>query len=274
MQRTSHLKLLTLLAVLTITVALAGCASDDSPTAPIAPTDQAPILPDPGLVTFDFSFFEQGSDIEANKSLDEYENFLNAYLRVALLEVIARIVMTPPVAAFSLALHTPPSLQDDGSWIWVYTFVDGDEEAQIRLRGLPLNNGVEWELRVTLAGREPELDNEIWFTGTTSDDGETGTWTFRDLDDPAFPISGEIAWGDNAAGRFLRFTSLGGDDVGDTLEFQDADPRYTITYMDADLDETLHIEWFADGHGNLTVPDFNDGEQACWDTDLRNVVCQ
>jgi len=270
MRRTPHLRPLTILTCLILALAIAGCSDDDNPTAP---TEQAPTLPDPELITFNFSFFDQGQDLEQNKSLDEYDNFLNAYVRVALLEVVARIVMTPPVAAFSLALHTPPSLQDDGSWIWVYTHVDGDEQVQIRLRRLPLENGVEWELRVSVDGHQPELDNVIWFTGTTMDEGETGAWTFRDLDDPAFPISGEIAWGDNAAGRFLRFTCLGGDDMGDRLEFQDADPMYTITFVDVDLDETSHIEWFADGHGSLTVPEYNDGEQACWDTDLQNMVC-
>jgi hypothetical protein len=44
-------------------------------------------------------------------------------------------------------------------------------------------------------------------------------------------------------------------------------------YEDADLDETSHIEWFADGHGSLQVPQYNNGEQACWDTDLQNMVC-
>jgi len=269
MRRTRHLRPLAVLTFMILAVALAGCSDDDNPTAP-EPQQQAPVLPDPELITFDFSFFDQANGIDAEaKALGEYDNFLNAYLRVALLNVVARIVMTPPVAAFSLALHTPPSLQDDGSWIWVYTFVDGDEEAQIRLRGLPLNNGVAWELRVSVGG----LDNVVWFTGTTMDDGETGTWTFRDLEDPDFPVSGEVAWGDNAAGRFLRFTCLGGADAGDTLEFQEAYPRYVITHVDADQDLTSLIEWFEDGHGSLQVPDYNEGARACWGTDLRNVIC-
>ncbi len=268
MRSTPHLRLPTILLIAILALAMTGCSDDDNPTAPDA--DQAPALPNPELITFDFSFFEQADEIDpATKALGDYDNFLNAYVRVALLEIVARIVMTPPVAAFSLALHTPPSLQDDGSWIWIYTFVDGDEEAQIRLRGLPRANGVEWELRVTVG----ELDNEIWFTGTTMDDGETGAWTFRDLDDPAHPESGEIAWGRNVEGEFLRFTCLHGVDAGDTLEFQEAYPRHVITHVDADQDMSPVIEWFEDGHGNLTVPEYNDGERACWDTDLRNVDC-
>ena len=269
MRRNPHLRMMTILMITIFALAMAGCSDDDNPTAPTeqAPTEQAPTLPDPELVTFDFSFFDQADSLD--KSLGDYDNFLNAYLRVALLEVISRIVMPPPVAAFSLALHTPPSLQDDGSWIWVYTYVDGAEELQIRLRGLPQANGVVWELRVTVG----DLDNVLWFSGTTMDDGETGTWTFRDLDDPLYPVSGEIAWGRNVQGDFLRFTSLAGDDDGDMLEFQEAYPRYVVTHVDADLEHTSLIEWYEDGHGNLTVPEYNDGQQACWGTDLQNMVC-
>ena len=209
-------------------------------------------------------------DLGTGKDLDEYDNFLNAYLRVALLEVVSRLVMTPPVAAFSLALHTPPSLQDDGSWIWVYTHVDGDEEAQIRLRGLPIDDGVEWELRVTVDA----IDNEVWFAGTTRDDGAIGQWTFYDAENEPGLAVADLSWGRDDDGDDLRLEVLAGEDVGDMLTFHDDDPEFRIDHLDADQDLASRIVWWADGHGQLQVPDYNDGALACWDETFRNTECE
>jgi hypothetical protein len=260
-----------LAAALLALLPLAGC-SDDDPTGP-EPTSRAPELPDPELLTFDFSFFAQAEGLETAKAAGEYDNFVNAYLRAVLLDAMAHIVLAPPVSAFALALHTIPSRQDDGSWIWVYTWVNGDEEAQIRLRGLARDASVDWEMRVTALHEDPPLDRTLWFTGTTSDEGDAGAWTFYDVEDPEHPVSGEIAWGDEADGRFLRFTSHEPGEDGDTLTFHDDDPAYAIVYRDLSASNEWFIRWNEDRHGSLLVPDYNGGEEACWDPDLRNVEC-
>jgi hypothetical protein len=48
----------------------------------------------------------------------------------------------------------------------------------------------------------------------------------------------------------------------------------SIVYYDASEDTTSDITWFADGSGSLTVPDYNNGDQACWDTEQRNEACK
>jgi hypothetical protein len=269
MRRTRHAALLALTASLFLALAVTGC-SDDDDTSPTGPAAEAPPLPDPEQLTFDFSFFDAAEDLDDDKSLGEYSHFLNAYLRVAILEVAAHLVLTPPTAAFALALHTPPSLQDDGSWIWVYTHVDGDEEAQIRLRGLPIDDGVEWELRVTVDA----IDNEVWFAGTTRDDGAIGQWTFYDAENEPGLAVADLAWGRDDGGDFLRLEVLAGEDAGDVLAFHDDDPEFRIDHRDADQDLASRIVWWADGHGQLQVPDYNDGALACWDETFRNTVCE
>ncbi|MEZ4388900.1 MAG: hypothetical protein R3D98_15250 [Candidatus Krumholzibacteriia bacterium] len=256
-----------LLIGLLFALALAGCADDSS--SPTTPAAEAPVLPDPARLTFDFSFFDEAAGLDQTKAAGRYDHFVNAYLRVALLDLLARLALTPPVTAFAAALHTPPSHQDDGAWIWVYTHVDGDQELRIRLRGLPIAGGVEWELRVTAPG----LDNAVWFTGTTANDGAEGAWTFRDpATDPELEVA-TIAWGQGAAGRFLSFEVLAGEDAGDQLTFFDNDPEYSVTHLDADLDRRSFITWWADGHGSLQVPDHNGGAVACWDAAFMNAAC-
>jgi len=260
-------RIVTLLSILIMALLMTGCSEDSDP---LTPAEQAPAMPPAENLVFDFSFFNQGGDLEVAKIDGEYDHFINAYVRVAVLDLVAHLVLAPPVAAFGTALHTPPSLQDDGSWIWVYTHVDGIEEAQIRLRGLPVSDGVDWELRVTF----DQVDNEVWFAGTTRNEGDIGQWTFYDVvNDPALAVA-DISWGESEAGDFLRFEVLAGDDLGDTLQFTDGYPRYTIDHLDADTGSESHINWWADGHGSLVTPDYNAGEMACWDVELLSTVCE
>ncbi len=267
MRRTRHAAPLALLAALLLSLGLTGCSDDE--TTPTTPGAEAPVLPDPEQLVFDFSFFDAADGLDLAKADGEYDHFINAYLRVALLDLVAHLTLAPPVTAFSAALHTPPSPQDDGSWIWVYTHVDGPDELEIRLRGLPVDDGVEWELRVTVG----DIANEVWFAGSTHDDGDVGAWTFYDLaGDPDLAVA-IIAWGGSPAGRFLSFDVLAGEDNGDQLTFFDNDPEFTITHVDADEERQSHITWWADGHGSLQVTEYNGGQRACWDTAFLNTDC-
>jgi len=268
MPRTRLDMLLSLFLVLILVFTLTGCSDDDNPASPAGET--APVLPETEALNFNFSFFDAADDLQVAKTEGEYDNFINAYLRVTFLDLVAHLVLAPPVTAFGTALHTPPSLQDDGSWIWVYTHVDGAEEVQIRLRGLPVDDGVEWEMIVTF----DDVNNEVWFAGTTHDDGDTGSWTFFDVENAPSLAVAEISWGEGEAGRFLLFEVLAGDDDGDTLEFTDGNPRFAVDHLDASTGNELNIIWWADGHGSLVTPEYNEGALACWDTDYLNVVCE
>ena len=94
---------LALMAVLLVT--LAGCESDG--TAPVLADETAPVLPDAGRLNFDLSFFDSGEkfapDNQADKALSK-ANFFNAYLRATIINLVTHFVLTPPVAAFSIAI--------------------------------------------------------------------------------------------------------------------------------------------------------------------------
>jgi hypothetical protein len=264
---------LLLLAALVAVVALSlnGCSDDTtSPTSTQQAT--APVLPDPETLTFDFSFFDDGADLD--KATGEHDNFINAYLRVAVIGAVTRLVLTPPVTAFAIALHTRPMLQSDGSWIWTYEWRDGDNRALISLQGLPRFDEVDWTMRVTLQDGGHDVDDAVWFTGTTCNDGEEGRWFFYDFEQPAGPLCAEIAWGEDERGDFLEFTSREPDSDGDTLRYTDADPDYYIDYAEATAADTWFIHWNDDGHGSLRVPDYNGGEEACWDVYQHDTECR
>jgi len=258
------------LAVLMLlaTLNLGGCSDDASPTA--TPQTTAPSLPDPAALAFDFSFFEAANDL-AKSGDGRHENFVNAYLRAIVLQAMAELTLAPPVATFAAALHAVPVTQDDGAWIWSYDWNGYRYPIRVALRGLPAEDHVRWEMRVGPGGENPTA---LWFEGRTSGDGQQGHWLFHDLDDPAQPVCGEIAWGDDQNGRFLEFTSRELENNGDLLRFNDADPDFAITFSPGDGNGESFIRWHADGTGSLRVPDYNGGDEACWDQWQENAACE
>ncbi|MBU1676572.1 hypothetical protein KKA85_12430, partial [bacterium] len=261
MTRNKLRKMFLLLAALSL-LALAGC-SEDTPLAPIAdpdPQTEAPTLPDASKLQIDLSFFDQGRDLD--KAAARW-NFFNAYLRAVVVTAMTEVVLAPPVAAFSLAVHTVPSYQPDGSWLWVYTFVNGAQEAQIRLRGIIGDDHVDWEMRVTAL--DEGIENALWFDGATRDQGDTGDWTFYDVAQAGDPAVAELHWAHRPASNTIRVVALLGDDAGNALTFSEADGENRI-----DFDENTGDAWFirwveADGTGSLRVSDYNGGQEACWD---------
>jgi hypothetical protein len=265
-----------LLAVIAMLAATTGCESE-SPTGPQDnPPDpsQAPVLPSPERLTFDFSFFDGGEQMAKSAAAATKLNFINAYLRVAVINVMTHLVLTPPVTAFAVALHTIPSHQPDGSWIWVYTFVDCDEEAQILLRGKRAGDMVTWQLRVTALNASPPLDNEVWFEGETRNDGDFGHWTFYDPTLTGDPAVAGLDWGTGGEGDFLALTCLSGSDAGNSLTYRHDAPDCGIEFLDAATGQMWYIRWNeAVGDGSLKVPDYNGGNPACWDEHQNDTDC-
>ena len=248
-----------------------GCMNDSS-TAPeddTPDTTNAPTLPDADRLSFDFDFFDEPQ----NNGRCSNDSFFNAYIRTVVVAAVSELVLAPPVGAFALALHTPPSPQNDGSYLWIYTWTDGVEEAQIRLRGLPIENGAEWELRVS--STEDQIENELWFAGETRDDGDQGYFVFSDFHAVGKPDVARLEWGTENDAEFLRFTDLH-ENVDDTLEFRNTGDTASFRWTDASHPaESWYVNWNeADGSGQMQAPDFNGGEPACWDDDKCDTDCE
>lgn len=269
MQRSGLSKAITVLAVLGLV--LAGCGSD---TGSNPGTPQAPTLPSAERLQFDFDFFtnnapqDRGHAVQAGR-----ENFFNASVRVAVIGVVTDFILTPPITAFAVALSRSPIPQPDGSYLWIYTWVEGAKEAQIRLRGKQDGDVVNWEMRLSSNEESPAIVNEVWFEGTTSKDGDQGRWNFHEFTLPGKPVVARILWDDTAAGETLTFQDLG-KNPGDELTLSHTGNLARISYHDASDGTDSFITWNEkDGTGSLKMPDYNDGKEACWNNRQQDVAC-
>lgn len=250
---------------------LTGCGEDKSSNPGVT---RAPALPAADKLKFNFQFFssnapkDRGLAVQAGK-----ENFFNASVRVAVIGVVTEFILTPPITVFALALNATPVLQPDGSYLWVYTYVEGSEESQIRLRGKVFADRVDWELRVSSNTESPAFVNELWFEGSTRRDGDQGSWNFHDFNLPGKPIVARIDWNSVGANEELTFTDLH-ENIGDVLSLKKTGDVARVNYHDASDGADHFITWNEKtGAGSLRVPDYNGGHEACWDTRQNDVVC-
>lgn len=258
-------RLLALALILALAAGLLpACSDDDSPTGT---GPEPPMLPDPADLTFDVDFF--GTPGKA-----EQQNFANAALRAVVVTLMTDVLITPPVAAFAIALHSTPVYQTDGSWIWNYTFENEGAEYIITLRGEDLGDSAAWRLSVTA----PTLDifNEIWFQGTTGNGGRQGFWTFYDILQATPPAVATLAWSRDAVAdtASLELVSLSGTTAGQSLTFGRDGDWHRIDFVEVDSPDIWFIRWnAATGVGSLMVPDYNGGLEACWDENRFDTVC-
>jgi hypothetical protein len=259
-------------AAMIFVFALAGC-SKEATNEPAAA--QAPALPPSASLQMDLSAFAPNDAAEAPKVQTKL-NFWNAQVRVAFVNLAVAAVIVPPQTALLAAIHSIPSLQPDGSWIWTFTIVQGDSEVQLRLRALPGDGSVLWQMYITALDGTPPLDHVLWFEGTTHG-SDAGDWTIHDVaraDDPAVLHVLWQVYGSRS--HVLTFESLdqAAEIFGDTMTYTDARQDVSIAYEDVSAGETWEIEWDkVTGAGSLRVPDYHHGERACWDERQNDIIC-
>jgi hypothetical protein len=263
-------------AVLSLVLAVTFSGCGDTPTDPLSegsgPVSEAPELPPLESMQMDLSFFGNPGETPTSDAEGLKLNFINAAVRAAYINVTVATIMTPPTLAFAAAIHTYPSYED-GTYIWIYTWVDQGQDHQIRLLGTPMGNYVDWKLYVTLPGADPEL----WFSGQSRTDRDQGYWLFRDFTEAGDPEVLRVDWEVNSdIDAFLTFRNVhvGHEEEGDELRYRADGAMRSIEFADASTGEDWDIIWNeADGSGSLRVPDYNDGVRACWDTNQFDVEC-
>jgi len=295
----STLVVVTMLAAI---FALAGCSSENQVAAP---ENQEPLsLPPVSTKSMDVGFFDaaevdaqsikQGRFIEpAVASPAAFKlNYLNAAVRVFFLNIVTYAALAHPVAAFTIAAHSVPQYQDDGSWLWTYIYVDDrGSEHSIFLRGKPMGSYVAWRMEVSSNDPAMLLDHFLWFEGEVASDGHSGYWQFYEPDGGAATAAASftdaagtpgvqcvrIDWQESSqVDKRLAFliNKPGDAEEGSTLVFEETLEMGTIEFYDAANDNTGTIIWRRDGSGSIEWPDYKDGVKSCWDVWQYDADCE
>ncbi len=280
-----------------VSLSFTACSNDEG-ASPLTVVDGPPELPSPSTMLMDLSFFgidglpseqQKSASTQAMAAAGDRSNWIQATVRAVFVLLSFYDAIEEPFAAFAVAIHAVPQPQSDGSYLWTYIFVDDGIEYSIFLFGRVVGDHIEWRMEVSSNNPEMPLDHFVWFDGESMRDDSFGYWQFYEPTAGAAVVASSsgsgmtggvpvirIDWenGGPRAGRLVVTNNeVGGDGEGDVLEFRETPSKNTIDFNDADTEDHHNITWYRDGSGSITVPDWNSGEKACWDTDQRNTDC-
>ncbi|WP_141691483.1 hypothetical protein [Rhodohalobacter halophilus] len=242
--------------------------------------DQPPHLPPAESMNMDFSLFEDENSDTGKENLsinnESYSHFLNAAVRAAVLKTIVDVNLIIPKSLYIAAENADPELNEDGEWTWTYSSQASGNTFNVRLVASESNGAISWQMYLT--GSAMELDNILLFDGEVSPDGTEGRWTYYAIFcDHAGSAVSRVDWSvDNEENLSLRLEVLSdrNGNLGDYIEYIFDAPVKTATYYNAGEDQLTEIEWNSETKaGFLIAPNYNNGEQACWDSNFQNVEC-
>lgn len=284
------------LAVVGVSVVGFSACGGDNPVDNSNPAAGAPALPDMSTMTMNLSFFGIQGVNAPQRTVEELQlaagtgkdNWINAVVRVVLVQLSMYVAFQDPIGAFAIAANTVPQLQADGSWLWTFVFSDAGIDFSIFLYGTVVGDHVEWRMEVSSTDPALLLDHFVWFDGESKLDDSSGFWQFYAPVDSVPVVAAAapamtpgvpavlIDWTNGPAAEHwltLHVNLAGSPEFGDSLGFHESPQLSTIDYHDADMLEDTNITWYADGSGSITAPDYNNGATACWDTRQNDVVC-
>ena len=255
------------LGILIITV---GCTDD-----PTSVNDSPPALPEASTMEMDFSNFE--SQQTSNTIVQSSEHFARAVITAAVLKTVVDFNLILPKALLSAAQNADAERNDDGTWEWSYSQTTNGNSFGVRLVAeRDSEDSVDWNCYVT--SPEQGVDDQLFFSGTTSNEGQQGVWTYYDLQhNSSEEAVSEIDWNINDEETSLRLEVISDRNgfAGDYIEYNFDGTFKTAVYYASDEDEETEIQINTDTKaGYIIAPNYNDGQQSCWDESLQNVVCE
>lgn len=253
-------------------------ACDKNPTG--TDKNEQPTLPPQSSITLDLSAFNQTLPKGQAETTATGLNFITARLTVATINLAVATILSVPTLTFAAAISQQPVLKDDGKFHWIFNVNDGPKTFKADLAGwidVPASEAV-FEMRISTTGVTPQLNNFLWYEGRAKLDNKTGYWEIYDAQRPANAVKVlRIDWqatDQNHATLELTAVESGVPSFGDQVTYNTNGAVRNVTYKDASDNVTVLISWDATTNaGSITAPNYKDGNKACWDSQLNDVVC-
>jgi len=263
-----------------------SCGKSKKDAEADADQEAAPTLPSDATLTMSADPLKEDADsIELSFSQGEESrgsNHLAAYLAAVAASGTMGLVLAAPAAALKAAFAQTPTRQDDGTWLWSYTFTYGGVSYTTALTGTKLSaTSASFSFAVTRSPADDHgcCDKFVWLEGTTSS-ATAGSWTINDHTAPTTKAANlKVDWDfPQDTEKDLRVTLKKQPDAGSEwgvdgfVRSQTSGTTRTLTVdKDPGNSGALVIAWDQSTQaGSMTI---EDGTKTCWDTALANVTC-
>lgn len=278
MNRSSNTKAWAWLLLLLLLVNI-GCEKK-SPTES-SKNEQAPTLPPATSMQVDFKMFNNSLAMAKATHTLAKNNWLNAAIRVAVINSAVALGVSIPASIFALAISEQPKLDDEGKFHWLYNCQFGSESFSADLVGwLDVKNHESvWEMYITSTNVVPQLTRFLWYEGRSKMDGTNGYWRIYNAKQPEsktdfIRVDYNFMPSDL---RSLVFENIadGNPNLGDKLSYQVSNTTIKVEFWDASELRNAEISWDSGtGSGYLQMPGYNNGQKSCWDQNKDDTSCQ
>ncbi|MDR8393541.1 hypothetical protein NC796_20470 [Aliifodinibius sp. S!AR15-10] len=244
---------------------------------PSSSEEGPPDLPPAQSMDMGFTEFEQFND-QQEKSTASTNNISRAFVTATVLKAIVDVNLAIPRALLLAAENSEAELNGDGEWEWSYSKTEGEHNYNVTLLATREgDDSVQWNFYVT--NSPLGLDNALFFSGETNEEGDQGTWTYYNLQNPGQEEEvSTVSWtieGEEELEIRLDVTSDRNDNLGDYITYSSEGEIKTAVYFDASDDEITELQFNADNYtGYIIAPNYNNGEKACWNSALQDVACE
>ncbi|SMO91162.1 hypothetical protein [Fodinibius sediminis] len=264
---TRRLSVYPILALLNIFL-IVSCSDD-----PSSASSEPPALPPGTSMEMDFSSLLSSQNTESATSQD-MNFYVQAVYKAGTLEGLIDGTLAKPRKLLAAARDTMGRLNKDQRWEWGYLHALNDVQYQSRLVAEQIAaKTVNWSLYVTVDSLD--IRDQLFFDGTTMNDGTEGTWTFNLLSDgeeEAAKLNWELP-GESSSDFFLELNILsdGSDSDINYITYAGEGQVRTVEFYNAASETTSTIQWNTENRSGFIIdPDVNDGEKACWDSELQD----
>ncbi|HKK46064.1 MAG TPA: hypothetical protein VJ964_11125 [Balneolaceae bacterium] len=238
--------------------------------------DTPPELPPSSSMNMDFSGFQNNQKIN-NTETQSSNNFGHAVAAAIIMKAVVDANLVIPKILLTAAANSDAQLNDNDKWEWSYSKTADGNTYSVRLVASRDGSGtITWDCYVTNSNLN--LNDQLFFSGTTNSDATEGTWTYYNLQNTGSQEEvSQINWtvnGQDNVNLKLQVTSDRNDNKGDYIKYTFDGTLKTATYYDASTDETTEIQINVDTHiGYFISPNYNNGMQSCWDNSFQDTAC-
>ena len=203
-------------------------------------------------------------------------HFTAAALRVWPVSIILSANLIIPVAVTGAALQNDPE-RDGQTWTWASTTEVNGQDVTFTLAATPEGSTIRWSARVSLSDGQQTLDDFELYTAQTDLASQTGSWQLfyridgerRNVLNADFSVAGETE-----AAITYSIPLPADRHAGDTVRYAVDSEERVFLWTQVEEGQQHLVTWNAATRaGSITATNYNDGQQACWDTALENAAC-
>lgn len=256
---------------------LIGCEESTSPA------DDPPEIPPASTFVIDFSDFNQAESTAPSSAAGTEQlsksYWLYARTVVGVWNAVLWVNLIVPTTSFLAAFNKDPEpeMQDDGTWVWAYSFSVLTAQFDAELHGKIVDSDIEWNMYIS---KEGEYEDFNWYSGKSKLTGTEGSWLLnRNPQNPESYL--DIEWHRDLTNgtRDIKYTNvLPGDDENGSYIFHGltTDTTYDAFFNIYSVvnENSTDIEWHRTNK-NGRVSDArhfdDDGQWHYWDENFDNI---